>query len=148
MKGPILVALCGVLGGIGLGYLTTPGPRAEAVAGFEEPLIVHGRGEAAEARARLVALGLNPAPVLETGPPPPDVALLFRRDLTAIESQSGGLVVWIVDFTQAHQRRALRVGDVYQDRWRVARITPQAVELRRQREVRTIGVFASSGIEP
>jgi hypothetical protein len=146
MTAQMWVIIVGVLGGLGLGWLTAPTPQAEAVAALGIPALAHPSSEAAEARTRLTALGLNPAPALDEGPP--DVALLFRRDLTAIEERQGGFVVWIVDFNQTTQRRALRVGDVYQDRWRVERITPQAVELRRQREVRTIDVFASSGIEP
>lgn len=148
MNAQMWVMLGGVLGGLGLGWLTAPAPEAANEATIEIPILAHPSAEAAEARARLVALGLRPPLVIDEGPPPPDIALLFRRDLTAIEERDGGHVVWVVDFNQTTQRRALRLGDVYQDRWRVARIGPQSVELRRRREVRVIDVFASSGIAP
>ena len=74
--------------------------------------------------------------------------MLFRRDLTAIEDRDGGRVAWIIDFTQTYQRRALRVGDVYQDGWRVSRIGVQSIDLRRRREVRTVDAFALPVIDP
>ena len=113
-----------------------------------DPVVVHGGAEAGAARVQLEALGLAPPPIVEQGPPPPDVAMLFRRDLTAIEDRTNGRQVLLVDAMRPYQRRVLRVGDVYQDGWRVARIEPQSVVLRRRREVRTIDVFALPVIEP
>jgi hypothetical protein len=75
-------------------------------------------------------------------PPPPDIAHLFRRDLTAIETRRDAPVVWVVDFSQPYGRRGLRVGDIYQDGWRVAAIEPQAIVLRRRRESRRVEAFA------
>jgi len=148
MRAQLLLLTGGVLGGLGLGWLTAPTPEAAATAAFEAPAVVHAGLEAGDAHERLDALGLAPPPIVDTGPPPPDIAVLFRRDLTAIEERAGAHMVWIVDFAQPHQRRALRVGDIYQDGWRVARIGPQSVQLRRRREVRTVDAFALPVIEP
>jgi hypothetical protein len=148
MKAQLLLLVGGVAGGLGLGWLTAPLPDVEARAAFETPNIVFAGAEAGQAYDRLNALGLAPAPLIETGPPPPDVAVLFRRDLTAIEEVGGRRVVWIVDLSQSHQRRALRVGDSYRDAWRVARINHQSVELRRRREVRIVDAFALPVSQP
>lgn len=148
MRAQLLLLAGGVLGGLGLGWFTAPTPEADAAPSFEPPAVVHAGAAAAEARQRLARLGLAPPPQVDTGPPPPDIAVLFRRDLTAIEERGATRVVWIVDYAQTHQRRALRVGDVYQDGWRVGRIGPQSVELRRRREVRTVDAFAPPVIEP
>lgn len=148
MRAQLLLLAGGIAAGLGIGWLTAPSPEANAPAGFEPPNIVFASAEAAEARARLDALGLAPEPVIDTGPPPPDIAVLFRRDLTAIEEAGGRHIVWIVDLAQPHQRRALRVGDSYRDGWRVARINPQSVQLRRRREVRTVDAFALPVSEP
>lgn len=142
MRAQIFLLAGGVLGGLGLGWFTAPSPQAEANAALEAPAVVHAGVEAGAVRERLSALGLAPPPITEAAPPPPDIAVLFRRDLTAIEERGATRVVWVVDFAQTHQRRALRVGDIYQDGWRVARIGPQSVQLRRRREVRTVDAFA------
>ena len=147
MKAQLFLIAAGVVGGLGLGWLTTPTPETHTVT-FETPAIAHARTEIRPARAHLARLGLAPPPQLDTGPPPPDIAVLLRRDLTAIEDRDGGRVVWIIDFTQTYQRRALRVGDVYQDGWRVSRIGVQSIDLRRRREVRTVDAFALPVIEP
>lgn len=148
MKAQLVLFAGGVSAGLALGWFTVPTPSADALSAIDRVTVVHAGVEAGEARDRLDALGLAPPAVVDIGPPPPDISVLFRRDLTAIEERGTGRVVWIVDFTQAYQRRALRVGDVYQDGWRVARIAPQSVELRRRREVRTIDAFALPVIEP
>lgn len=148
MRAQLLLLAGGVIGGLGLGWVTAPAPEADAAASLDTPAVVHAGVAAADARTRLAALGLAPPPVVDAGPPPPDVAVLFRRDLTAIEERGAQRVVWIVDYAQTHQRRALRVGDIYQDGWRVARIGAQRVELRRRREVRTVDAFALPVIEP
>lgn len=147
MKAQLVLAVAGVIGGLGLGWLTTPSPQTRAAA-FETPEIAHAGAEARTARLQLERLGLAPPPQIDTGPPPPDVAVLFRRDLTAIEDRTGERVAWVVDFTQTYQRRALRVGDIYHDGWRVSRIGVQSIDLRRRREVRTIDAFALPVIDP
>jgi hypothetical protein len=71
----------------------------------------------------------------------PDVSEAFREDLAAIEQTETGPVVWLVDLDQLSGRRGVRTGELYKDGWRVARITPQQIELRRRRELRQIAVF-------
>jgi hypothetical protein len=148
MKAQLLLLAGGVLGGLGLGWFTAPSPDANPASSFEPPAVVHASVEAADARQRLTRLGLAPPPEVNAAPPPPDIAVLFRRDLTAIEERGATRIVWIVDYAQTSQRRALRVGDVYQDGWRVRRIGQQSVELRRRREVRTVDAFAPPVIDP
>jgi hypothetical protein len=148
MKAQLLLLAGGVLGGLVLGWLAAPELDAEALPKMEAPALVHAGVETAAVRERLTQLGLAPPQIEETAPPPPDIAVLFRRDLTAIEERGAVRVAWIVDFAQTHRRRALRVGDIYQDGWRVARIGPQSVQLRRRREVRTVDVFALPVSEP
>ncbi|MEQ1809077.1 MAG: hypothetical protein ABL889_04070 [Terricaulis sp.] len=148
MKAQITLLTAGLVGGLGVGWLTAPMPNVSATTAAQPPALVHASVEARDARQRLDRLGLAPQPVVEAPPPPPDIAILFRRDLTAIEDRGAGRVVWIVDYAQTHQRRALRIGDVYQDGWRVSRIGAQSVELRRRREVRSVDAFALPVIEP
>lgn len=148
MRAQLLLLVGGVLGGLGLGWFTATAPEATPSTRLEVPAIAHASVETAAARERLTALGLAPPPPVDIAPPPPDIAVLFRRDLTAIEERGATRVAWIVDHAQMHQRRALRVGDIYQDGWRVARIASQTVELRRRREVRTVDAFALPVIEP
>lgn len=142
MKSQIIVAAFVVLAGAPLGWFLADTPDPVRRTAPTAPAITHAGAEAGDARARLRRLGFGVEPAPEE-PPPPDVAILFRRDLTAVEQRDGRPVVWIVDTRQSFGRRALALGDVYQDGWRVARITAQSVELRRRRETRTISVFAS-----
>lgn len=147
IRTPYLFAAAMVVG-LGLGWLTATPPRDDdtragpSASAFD---VQHDGARAAAARDRLRALGLGQvyAPASETpaAPPPPDVAILFRRDLTAVEQTPRGPIVWVVDLNQTHGRRAIRVGGVYQDGWRVSAIRPQAIELRRRRERRDIAVF-------
>lgn len=132
-----------LVGSLGIGWMTAPAPQNLAharQAAMSAPH--HGGARAAAARERFAALGLLPAPPPEPSqPPPPDVAIVFRRDLSAIEQTRRGYQVWVVDLNQERGRRGIRTGGVYQDGWRVASITPQAVVLRRRGEVRRIPVF-------
>lgn len=145
MKAQAILAALAVGGGLGIGWLTAPAPEADAnAAGGDVAALARAGEDAGQAAERLRRLGLAPVAEAEpAAPPPPDIALLFRRDLTAIEERANGRLVWIIDNTQPFGRRALRVGDVYQDGWRVRRIQPQMVELRRRREVRRVEAFAA-----
>lgn len=146
MKTAPILSFLAVFGGGLVGWLSTPQIAAPSTGVAPIiPRLVHAGADAAIAREKFVGLGFGAEPVFTADvapePAPPDVAVLFRRDLTAIETGSAGTVVWIVDFTQSFGRRALKVGDVYQDGWRVTAIGPQSVELRRRRESRRIQVF-------
>ncbi len=108
------------------------------------PMLRDGHALAGAARERFIALGLAQAPqaeVLPEAPPPPDISVLFRRDLTAIEQTPQGLMAWIIDLDQLSGRRGLKRGDVYQDGWRVSGVTEQSVELRARGQVRRVAVF-------
>lgn len=148
MKPQFLLLAGGIFAGLGLGWYVAPAAEVSATPAPQAPTLIDARVQAREALERLSELGFAPAPEVEAAPPPPDIALLFRRDLTAIEQRPTGRVVLIVDTAQAHQRRVLRIGDVYQDGWRVARIEAQSVQLRRRREVRTVDAFALPVIDP
>ena len=145
MKRALFLLGFALAGGAATGWFTAGPPSVEgAPVALAPPSPAHGGTAAAEARRRVGEAGLagaaEPTDVQEA-PPPPDIAVLFRRDVTAVEQRPDGARVWIVDFTRDFGRRALRVGDVYQDRWRVTRISPQWVELRRRRETRRVGLF-------
>lgn len=135
-----------VLGGLLVGWVTAPNPAAPPEAERVERSYApaHGGVAAAAAGQRFAELGFG-APivpeVVEAAPPPPDIAVIFRRDLTAIERRNGGALVWVVDLNQMTGRRALHVGDVYRDGWRVTAASEQLIELRKRREVRRISVF-------
>lgn len=142
-----LILLGVALAGGGLtGWVTAPPTQVQAMPSqLAAPAPVNGGETAMASRQRLmelsVASGFTANVEAPAAPPPPDVALLFRRDLTAIEQRPGGTIVWIVDFTRDFGRRGMRVGDVYQDGWRLAAVSPQWIELRRRREVRRVAVF-------
>lgn len=142
-RGAAIFALA-LVAGAGAGVATTRPLPVEEQPRVADVRLVHAGSEAAEARQRLEALGFDAAAPEEAleAPPPLDIAFLFRRDLTAIERRPDGLQVWIVDFYADNGRRALRVGDIYQDGWRVSGISPQTIELRRRRETRVISAFA------
>lgn len=147
MKAQLILLVAGITGGLATGWLIAPqSESASAAAETALPQIVHAGAEASSARERLARLGLVAPREAVTEPPPPDIAVLFRRDLMAIEDRGGRRIAWIVDFTQTYQRRGLRVGDVYQDGWRVSRIGAQSIDLRRRREVRTVSAFAPVAI--
>lgn len=134
------------VGAFGLGWLTGGGaaPAREQIAAANATTPIHGGAIAGAAGEKLSALGFGALPVEEIAapPPPPDIAVFFRHDLTAIQRRPGGaLVALIVDLDATSGRRALGRGDVYRDGWRVAAISAQVVELRRQGEVRRINVF-------
>ncbi len=143
-----------LVGGLAAGWFTAV--RAPATAASDQALSWaaphHGGESIGAARERLTALGYGAAEVIASdevfqAPPPPDIAILFRRDLTAIEQRAEGPLAWIVDFTQPTGRRGLKPGDVYQDGWRVSTVSEQIIELRRRRETRRVAVFIPAPAE-
>lgn len=75
-------------------------------------------------------------------PAPPDVGLLFRRQISAVVRRDGGLGVLLVDSTgETRQTRLLKVGDVYMGSWRLAALTPDEAVLRDGREERRVALF-------
>jgi hypothetical protein len=141
----IVASALSLLGG-GLGWFTAPAPTSPEVSGpapvssIDRLKDEYERASSVLGRVSFAQDTIEDLPVY-TPPPPPDIAHLFRRDLTAIETRGDGAIVWIVDFTQPYGRRGLRVGDTYQDGWRVAAIELQAIVLRRRRESRRVEAF-------
>lgn len=135
-----------VVGGLATGWLTaapTTAPAADerTLHGVQAH---YGAERIGTAREQLVALGYAEPLALasEASPPsPPDISVLFRRDLTAIEQGPDGPLVWILDLTREFGRRSLKPGDVYQDGWRISAVSEQVIELRRRRELRRVAVF-------
>ncbi|ANP45714.1 hypothetical protein [Candidatus Viadribacter manganicus] len=148
MKVELLILGFGVSAGFAAGWLLTPPPSAPVAAPIIAPALVHAGVEAGDMRERLERLAPAPAELAPEAPPAPDIALLFRRDLTAIEAQGEAAIVYVVDGAWSRQRRALRVGDIYRDGWRVSAISAQRVQLRRRREIRSVEAFALPVIEP
>lgn len=135
-----------VAAGFVVGWISVPSAQT---GGGEQALNAvaprHGGERAAAAAQRLLTLSFIKAPDAQAPSDavrPPDVAVQFRRDLTAIEQTSSGRVAWIVDWTQSSGRRRLRPGDVYQDGWRITAVQTQTVELRRDQETRRVDVFS------
>lgn len=138
--------------GLGLGWTTA---QVAATSGIAAPANVdliavqHGGAAAANAVNKLQTLGLippsDPGVAAEAPAPPPDIAELFRRDLTAIEASADGLTIWVVDDMSPALRRRIKRGELYKDGWVVSAITDQTVELRRRRERRQVAVFAPAG---
>ncbi len=138
--------------GLGLGWMTA---QVGATSGAATPANIdlsavrHGGALAANAVNRLQTLDIiplsDPGMAAETPPPPPDIAELFRRDLTAIEAGADGLTIWVVDDMSPALRRRIKRGELYKDGWVVSAITDQTVELRRRRERRQVAVFTPAG---
>ena len=142
MRANAVVILGSLAGGLVLGWVTVSSIQPARLA----PLslggsLVHSGREILAARQELErSVGAPPDEATAT-PPPPDVAVLFRRDLTAIEQRSDGMTAWIVDYTQPYGRRSLRRGDSYREGWRISAIEPQMIELRRRQQIKRIAVF-------
>ncbi len=133
-------------GGAVVGALTATPPRAVAPRADAHTLApVHGGAIAAKAAERLVTVNFAAPPPVEIpqAPPPPDIAVTFRRELTAIENTPSGAIVWVVDWNQASGRRSIHRGGEYRDGWRVSEIGNQTVELRRRTETRQVDVYAA-----
>lgn len=69
-------------------------------------------------------------------PPAPDIAELFRRDLTAVVAEAGTRVVVVIGEDRTPRR--LAEGAIYRDGWRLVSIGAGEVVLRRRGEMRRI----------
>lgn len=135
--------------GFGAGWITaqvgaTSGPGGPS--GIELGAVRHGGALAGNAVNRLQTLAPADDSVVaeQAPPPPPDIAELFRRDLTAIETGARGRTVLVVDDLSPALRRRIRPGELYKDGWVVSAISDQSIELRRRRERRQVAVFGPS----
>jgi hypothetical protein len=88
-------------------------------------------------------------PVVYRAPPPapPDVALVFRREVSAVVRTPGqGLAVLLA---QPGQRsRLLRPGDLFDDRWRLVSLSSSEAMLGDGASVRRVGLFAGGATWP
>ncbi len=133
-----------------IGWATTPAPPTLEEVRWAPPRLAHA-GEAT--RAALQALEALAPPAIQTvdiaeaaapaPPPAPDIAVLFRRDLTAVTGAGRGAIVWIVDARAPSQRRGLRRGALYRDGWRIADIQQERILLRRGGARRTVLVMSA-----
>lgn len=87
-----------------------------------------------------VPSGPIPASTAPMGPPPEDVSIRFRRDVTAVLTNGEPHIVL------AGGRRVGR-GDVYQDGWRLRDISSQTAVLARGRETRNINLFSAPPLQ-
>jgi hypothetical protein len=117
--------------------ITRPGTgAAEAVrylSGVTAPAVV--------ATGPVTASAPRPAPAAPVGPPPEDVSIRFRRDVTAVLTNGEPHIVL------AGGRRIGR-GEVYSDGWRVRDISSQRATLAKGRETRSIDLFSAPPLQP
>ncbi len=91
-----------------------------------------------------------PQPAVTAPPPPPpiDVSVVFRRELSAIvpvaapgAADAGLTAVLAESGGGMHKARTLRVGDEFQDGWRLVALTRQTALLKKAKDQRTIVFF-------
>lgn len=144
---PAVLAGSGLIG-LAIGELAPPQPApAPQARPLRTPEVGDAQRVLASAAFAFKTLHPSPPPIassegVDAPPPEPDVALLFRRDVTAVLEERGRAVVVIVDAAAKGGRRTLRVGARYRDGWRVKTISAAHVELRRGRQTRRIDLFA------
>ena len=91
-----------------------------------------------------------PKPAVTTPPPPPpiDISVVFRRELSAIipvgDTQNGkpGIAAVLADNSGGLRKvRTLKLGDEFQDGWRLVALSRQTALLRKAKDQRTIVFF-------
>jgi hypothetical protein len=116
--------------------ITRPGTgAADAVrylAGVTTPVVVASGPVAPSA----IAVSTTPP-----GPPPEDVSIQFRREVTAVLTNGEPHIVL------AGGRRIGR-GEVYQDGWRLRDVSAQRAVLAKGRETRSIDLFSAPPLQP
>ena len=116
--------------------------------------IISRPGTGAADAVRYLAGARTPAPVVASapaapipvatapvGPPPEDVSIRFRREVSAVMTNGEPHVIL------AGGRRVGR-GDVYQDGWRVRDISSQTAVLTKGGETRNINLFSAPPMQP
>lgn len=142
---------------VALGWATGRTPSASLtvtrVSG-ERPLqVLPNPNEAPQASldAFAEALGPSPAPPKATvegappkpaPPPEPDVAGIFRRQLTAVVEQDGKLAVLLADEGPS---RMLKVGQPFMAGWKLQGVSAGQAVLARGRERKTIALYEPAG---
>lgn len=105
-------------------------------------------GIAARALQNL-GFGLPPVPVADAQPvaPPIDIAVEFRRDLTAVVRTKREVTLWVIDRGTTLERRRLKKGQEFRNGWLIDAITDKDISLRKNEEVRTIPIVGSLAAE-
>jgi hypothetical protein len=137
-----------LLGAFCLGWLLNTREAAPPQAARVLSMEVLSPGAPRELIDRISALDGGTIPDWIVAPRPlqtvqvaPDISRTFREDLAAIEQTQSGPIIWLVDLEQLSGRRAVRVGEVYKDGWRLSAISAQMIELRKNRDHRQVAVF-------
>ncbi len=103
--------------------------------------------EGAEPAAAGPDEGGDPAPPPGPAPPPePDIALVFRSQVSAIINRGpdGLAVVLREQAVDGGRSRLLRVGDSFEGGWRLAGLTMDEAVLRRGREEKRAPLYGSA----
>lgn len=137
------------------GWFTQPArPSAETVLASSRvrtPRLEHPNFQAGIAARALqnLGFGLPPVPVGDVAPEPPalDIAVEFRRDLTAVVRTKRQVTLWVIDRGTTLERRSLKKGQEFRDGWLIDAITEKDVSLRKNDEVRTIPIVGSVSAE-
>jgi hypothetical protein len=125
---PAAVAL-----GVWAGQNQTP-PESVLAMRQNAPLVARPGREAAAAAKALARLEPPPPPAPKPAdPPPPDVAVTFRRDVRALAPEEGRVML--------AGARSLKLGDKYQDGWKLAEVTSRTATLKKGKAQRTVDFF-------
>jgi hypothetical protein len=146
----VLVAALAVLAAMAAGWWSAgPGSDAATVQAVRvNPPEVDKPGWQAMAAARYLAAhpGQPPKPVVAAkaapakpaGPPPLDIAVVFRGDLTALVGSPAAPRLLMASLGPKH---LLRRGSLYGEHWRLASLSGEDVVLKRGSEERRISLF-------
>jgi hypothetical protein len=72
------------------------------------------------------------------------IELIFRRSISAVIGEGGGINLVIVDPKQPNERKSFKVGQEFRDGWKIAGITPQLITLKKRDVLKEIPLFAGS----
>ncbi len=79
-----------------------------------------------------------PPPPAPPPPPKPDISFVFRQQVRALTHQGTGPAILL---ERDGMRRTLRLGDVFEDGWRITALNSQQVELTKGKLRRRLGFF-------
>ena len=146
LRAVVLIAAVGAPAAAGVGYWQGLRPSAVQVAparATAPPLIVKPGWGAKEAAVYLASLNAPPPPppappkvvaAVATGP---DVAVQFRRDLSAVLNSPGAPPKVVLG-----SRRSLSPGDMYRDGWKLESVSSTSATLTKGADTRRIGLFS------
>ncbi|MDB5440008.1 MAG: hypothetical protein JWM33_2435 [Caulobacteraceae bacterium] len=109
------------------------GPPPSTIAPPPSPLLAQPLAPGAPEIARSFS---TPGPMIEVTP---DIADQFRAEVSAVVGSGSSIrVVLAHSESYGRARRSLKLGDVYQDGWKIVSLTPKAVGLARSGETRLV----------